>query len=266
MARQNSVPNMLAVSASLSIESTSPTELPSPSESASNDHLIEKGEIHPLIPLYPKHKRLRPLSPPPLEAFRSTDSVTMNLTTHNCKSQSFLFFTHPTQTFTTKQICEYVDMIVMRHISRSMPSTFNPDSVHLQSIKNALQQLKTNLISGTAQSENIQYQTLKVIADDKPVATSPQKGEQSLHNKSELSKFSKKQSQKWCTHSCVDLWHVYLPSHQLIHHPSYSIDMYVCGFPLRGSVLKIGIQSKQMMMRNEIGKNYHRNGLNCFLI
>eukprot|EP01083_Nonionella_stella_P017941 50210_1 len=210
MARQNSVPNMLAVSASLSFE------LPSPSDSASNDHLIEKGEIHPLIPLYPKHKRLRPLSPPPLEAFRSTDSVTMNLTTHNCKSQSFLFFTHPTQTFTTKQICEYVDMIVMRHISRSMPATFTPDPLHLQSIKNTLQQLKTHLISGTTQSENIQYQPLKVIADDKPLTT--------------------KQPQKWCTHSCVDLWHVYLPSHQLIHHPSYSIDIYICGFPVRGSV------------------------------
>eukprot|EP01083_Nonionella_stella_P257024 880178_1 len=170
MARQNSVPNMLAVSASLSIESTSPTELPSPSESASNDHLIEKGEIHPLIPLYPKHKRLRPLSPPPLEAFRSTDSVTVNLINHT----------------------------------------------HLQSIKNTLQQLKTHLISGTTQSENIQYQPLKVIADDKPLTT--------------------KQPQKWCTHSCVDLWHVYLPSHQLIHHPSYSIDIYICGFPVRGSV------------------------------
>eukprot|EP01083_Nonionella_stella_P017944 50216_1 len=217
------------------------------SDSDSND-LIEKGEMNPLIPVFPKHhKHMRPLSPTPVDSMQSsTHSIDHDHIAF--KSHSFLFHTHmhPTEGFTTNQLCDYIDILVTRHISPINPTVHHPNHQQMQSIQNAVIRLKTLLRMHIPQPEvdkTLHTHTLNIITDESsvnktmvpvyPIGTNAKKR---TAKTVQLIKTSDRKARKWCTHSTRHLHHVFLSSQALIHHPKYCIDSSKhCGL-LRGSV------------------------------
>eukprot|EP01084_Bolivina_argentea_P066430 121083_1 len=219
-----------------------------------NHHFDHDHEINPFItpilmhPLvYPnrsheyfKHLHTRALSPTPVDSRVSIESHSVMQPLKGTSSFD-LFVNHPTQSFTSKQLCDYIEMIVLRHAHQS-------HEIHLdksiQSIRETLSKLRSLLI--------IEHDTIDVnmipkhhlsrigeipkspmVYNIKPTNSNKNVNEISLNdNKPKLTK----KNTKWCTHSRRNLWDTFLLSSDLIHHPDYSIpsDKY-CGV-LKGSV------------------------------
>eukprot|EP01083_Nonionella_stella_P233419 822393_1 len=83
------------------------------------DLIAHDSHDHSLIPLHTNrsidtYRHIRPLSPTPVDSMtRDSHSIIQPL-----KGTSYMFLNHPTQSFTSKQLCDYIEMIVLHHIKK----------------------------------------------------------------------------------------------------------------------------------------------------
>eukprot|EP01084_Bolivina_argentea_P116441 206900_1 len=176
------------------------------------------------------------------------------------KGTSYMFLNHPTQSFTSKQLCDYIEMIVLHHIKKH--ETHHHTNTNLQPIRETLSKLRSlliiepemialNAIDDEKLSINVgNYHPLSIIGEKSHPNINPKSPivdqiNNSKNNETNGEKRGEKSEKlistktkhiKWCTHSTRNLWDTFIPSSALLHHPLYSIpvDKY-CGI-LRGSV------------------------------